>query len=70
MASKMVAVVIRIKFKRWYTNLYSAGIKGRRQIMTSKVDPRTERAMYNGGSPITYVYSMKQKEVNKAFMMI
>ena len=49
----MVAGVIRIKFKRWYTNPYSAGIEGRRQIMTSKVDPRTERAMYNGGSPIT-----------------
>ena len=53
-------------------NPYGAGIDFRRQILPSKVDPRTEKeTIYNGRTAMTCI-QMKRKKLTKTvtFMMI
>ena len=50
---------------------FSAEIDFRRQILTSKVDPRTENInMYNDRGPHNKGIEMKRKELTKTFMVI
>ena len=50
---------------------FSAGTVFRRQFLTSKDGPRTERITkyYNGRRPMTYI-QMKRKELTDTCMMI